>query len=80
MTQDDQLSAAVAANTQAVKDLTAAVDSEIADVQKLLDLLAQGPQPSPAVAQAIADVEASTAELQGLTAKASADDTNMPTP
>lgn len=70
MTQNDDLIAAVAETKAAVQGLTAAVgpltdaiNSEKSDVQRLLTLLEQGPQPNPAVAQAIADLRSSNAEL-----------------
>jgi len=64
MTQDADLTAAVLANTEAVAGLRTAVDAEIAAVQDLLNQIAAGPAPSQAVADAIAAVQASTAELQ----------------
>lgn len=71
MTQTDDLVAAVAANTAAVAELTAAlppldaaIAGEIARVQELLNLLGAGPTDNPAVAQAITDLQASTSALQ----------------
>ncbi len=92
MTQDADLTAAVQALTEqthaittALAALKTAADAEIADVQALLTLLASGPGTDPAVASAIIDVEASTAELQAATETAtaetadlSADDSSVP--
>ncbi len=92
MSQDADLAAAVAANTEAVHAVTAALaslkaaaDSEIADVQNLLSLLASGPGADQAVTDAIAAVTASTAELQAAsetataeTADLAADDASVP--
>src|SRR3954464_4758934 len=94
MTQSDDLTAAVSANTAATHALTStlaelktAADAEIASVQTLIDLLAGGPALDPAVTQAIADVQANTAELEAASASAAsetaaleADDASVPTP
>lgn len=75
MTQSADLTAAVATLTSDVAalksglaDLKSAADAEIASVQALLDLLNNGPAPDPAVAQAIADVQAASAELEAASA------------
>ena len=92
MTQSDDLTAKVAANTEAVHAVTQALaalktaaDSEIADVQALLTLLANGPAMDQAVADAIAALDASNTELQAAsqsaadeTAALGADDASVP--
>ena len=71
MTQEDQLTEAVAANTAAVQAITDglpvlsdAITAEIAAVAHLTELLSAGPEPSEAVAQAISDLGNSTTSLQ----------------
>lgn len=84
MTQTDDLVAAVAANTAAVAELTAALPpldaaivGEIARVQELLNLLGAGPTDNPAVAQAIVDLQTSTAALQAAQADVATHTANL---
>lgn len=86
MTQEADLTAAVAANTKAVADLTAsiaplttAVTTAVADVDRLVKLLNAGPTLSPAIAQAILDVTASNTALTAASTALATDTSSLTT-
>jgi hypothetical protein len=76
-------------NVQGLSDkldaLKAAADAEVAEVAHLIDLLSQGPQPDPAIADAVAKVTDANTKLEALsgaaeteTAALEADDASAP--